>query len=117
VYDDIMIGRRKFALSFFSVQSIIVFPDPIGRLEMVVAINHRRELHWSQRRIVPETQTFDLLTVDINGPNSSNVAVVSSKTLAIMRIPDVDNLVLGDREEKIAFAIVLDLCQRTSVTL
>jgi hypothetical protein len=32
VCDVIMIGQCKFALSFVSVQSIIVFPDPIGSL-------------------------------------------------------------------------------------
>jgi hypothetical protein len=58
-----------------------------------------------------------LLTVDIDGPDSTLMAVITSKTLAIMRIPNVDNLVLGDREEKITFTIVLDLRQRTSVTL
>jgi hypothetical protein len=58
-----------------------------------------------------------LLTVNIDGPHCTNVAVICSKTLAIVRVPDIDDLVLGDREQEIAFAIVLDLCKRTSVTL
>lgn len=44
--------------------------------------------------------------VDIDGPDGTNVAVVGSETLAIVRKPGANLLILGDREDDIAIEVV-----------
>ena len=52
-------------------------------------------------------------TVDIDRPDCTIVTVVSSETLAVVREPDVDNVVLGAGEEQVSFLVELDLGQRS----
>jgi len=54
-------------------------------------------------------------TVDIDRPDRSVVAVVSPETLAVVREPDVDDVVLGAGEEQVSLFVELDLGQRSFV--
>ena len=54
-------------------------------------------------------------TVDIDRPDRSVVAVVSSETLAIVREPDVDYVILRAGEEQVSLFVELDLGQRSFV--
>ena len=54
-------------------------------------------------------------TVNIDRPDRSVVAVVSSKTLAVVREPDVDDVVLGAGKEQVSLFVELDLGQRSFV--
>ena len=51
------------------------------------------------------------LTVDIDRPDSSDVSLVCSETLSIVREPGIDDVILGHREEQIALTVVFDLRQ------
>ena len=55
-------------------------------------------------------------TVYIDRPDCSVVTVVSSETLAVVREPDVDNVILGAGEEEVALFVELDLGQGSFVT-
>lgn len=44
--------------------------------------------------------------VDVNGPDGTLVALICAETLAVVRKPGADVLILGGREEKIALAVV-----------
>ena len=54
-------------------------------------------------------------TIDINRPNGPVVAIVRSKTLAIVREPDVDNVVFRTGKQEIALLIEFYLGQRPLV--
>jgi hypothetical protein len=43
------------------------------------------------------------------------VTIISSETLAVVREPGVDDVVLGTGEEEVALFVELDLCQRSFV--
>ena len=55
------------------------------------------------------------LTVDVEGPYGAFMAIVGAETLAVVGEPDVDDMVLRAGEEKVAFAIELDLCEGSFV--
>jgi hypothetical protein len=59
----------------------------------------------------------EIRTVHINSPYSPIVTLVGAESFTIVSIPDVDHQVLRTGEEEIAFSIVLDLCERTLVSL
>ena len=44
--------------------------------------------------------------VDIDSPDSTNVAMVGAETLAVVRVPYANLLILGDREDEIAIEVV-----------
>lgn len=44
------------------------------------------------------------------------MAVISSKTLSVVREPSIDDVILGDGEDKITLSVELDLGERTLVT-
>lgn len=48
-------------------------------------------------------------TVYIDRPDCAIVTVVCSQTLAVVGEPDVDDVILGAREEEIALPVELDL--------
>ena len=50
-------------------------------------------------------------TVDVDRPYGAVVPIVRAETLAVMREPDIDDVVLGAGEEEIALLIELDLRQ------
>ena len=50
-------------------------------------------------------------TVDVDRPYGPVVPIVRAKTLAVMREPYIDDVVLGAGEEEIALLIELDLRQ------
>ena len=56
------------------------------------------------------------LTVYVDGPDGTVVALVGSEALAVVREPRIDDGILCDREEQIALAVELDLGERTLVT-
>lgn len=56
-----------------------------------------------------KTKTGEL-TVDVDGPDGTVVAVVGAESLPVVRVPGVDDMVLGAREEEVALCVVLDLC-------
>lgn len=56
-------------------------------------------------------------TVDIDGPNTTDMAIVGAETFTIVRVPNIDNLVFGNRKEQIALTIVFDLGERTCMSL
>lgn len=62
-----------------------------------------------------QTEDRGRRTIDINRPDRSTVAIISSETLAIVREPGVDNVVLGTGEEEVALFIELDLGQGSFV--
>lgn len=44
--------------------------------------------------------------VDVDGPDGTDVAMVCSEALAVVRVPDADLLVLGDREDEVAIEVI-----------
>lgn len=44
--------------------------------------------------------------VDIDGPDGTDMAVVRAETLAVVRKPDTDLLILGDGEDQVAIEVV-----------
>lgn len=56
-------------------------------------------------------------TVNVNGPNGPVVPDIGAKTLAVVREPNVNELVLGHGEQQVALAVILDLSQGTGLTL
>lgn len=50
------------------------------------------------------------LTVNVDRPDGPVVALVGAEALSIVRVPNVDNVVLGRGEEEVALGVVLDLC-------
>lgn len=44
--------------------------------------------------------------VDVDSPDGTNVAVVSAETLAIVRVPNANLLILGDGEDEVTVIVV-----------
>lgn len=57
------------------------------------------------------------LPVDVDTPDGSVVAVVRAQTLAVYREPYVRLLVFGRREQQVSISVVLDLSDRSFVSL
>ena len=54
-------------------------------------------------------------TIDIDRPDGSIVTIVGPEALAIVRKPDVNNVVFGAGEEEVSLLVELDLGQRSFV--
>jgi hypothetical protein len=57
------------------------------------------------------------LTTDTDGPDGADVSVVGAETLPVVGVPDVDDVVFGGGEEKIAVRVEDYLCERALVAL
>lgn len=55
-------------------------------------------------------------TINVNGPDGSVVTVVGSQSFTVVRVPDVDDVVLGCGEEEVTLGIVLNLCGRAGAS-
>jgi hypothetical protein len=55
-------------------------------------------------------------TVNCDGPHRTVVPVKGAEALAVRRVPHVDDLVLGRREEQVALGVEDDLGERTLVS-
>lgn len=57
------------------------------------------------------------LPVDVNAPDGTVVAIVRAQSFAVDREPHVGLFVFGRREQQVSISIVLDLRERSLVTL
>lgn len=63
---------------------------------------------------MPE-QKGERRTVDIDRPDRPVMPIVCPQPLSVVRVPDVDDAIFRGCEEEVAFAVELDLCERTLV--
>ena len=83
---------------------------------MVMLRPGKQEWSVTIKKQMRASRCIGLPTVYVDGPDGTIVALVGAETLAIVREPSVDGGVLCDGEKQVAFAVELDLGERTLVT-
>jgi hypothetical protein len=68
-------------------------------------------LSWPIGLILGETEERKRHTINIDRPDRSIVAIVSSEALAVVCEPDVDYMVSGARKEEVTLLVELNLGQ------
>lgn len=92
--------------------------DQSGEVERCSRGNHRSEekggVYHAVSQSMPE-QKGERRTVNIDRPDRPVMPIVCPQPLSIVRVPDVDDAIFRGCEEEVAFAVELDLCERTLV--
>lgn len=80
--------------------------------------NHRRAekggVYHAVSQSTPEGKG-ERRTVDIDRPDRPVMPIVCPQPLSVVRVPDVDDAIFRACEEEVAFAVELDLGERTLV--
>ncbi len=94
-------------------------PHGLHRLATVYLMQHFARFEVPQNGTVVSGTGQQLFGIEgrVHRPDDTVVSVVGSETFAVSRKPNIARLVLSSCEQQIAFGVVFDLSERSSVTL